>query len=276
MTTPTGRREALAACAARGVSQRAACRYLGISRRVAGYALRQPQKDRELADQLLQASQQLPRFGYRRTAVWLALSLCRVRRLWRQLGLQLPRRRPRRRRCGSDIRLPGAVQPNAVWSYDFVHDRLANGRAIRILVVLDEHTRECLALEVAHSITSQDVILVLSRLMRFYGKPQFIRSDQGAEFTAGAVMRWLRDQRVGPVFIAPGRPWQNGFVESFNGKLRDECLNREWFRDLREARLLIEQWRQFYNAERPHSALGYRTPAQARAEWHKMEQRLTA
>ena len=157
-----------------------------------------------------------------------------------------------------------------------MHDRLANGRAIRILVVLDEHTRECLALEVARSITSQDVILVLSRLMRFYGKPQFIRSDQGAEFTAGAVMRWLRDQRVGPVFIAPGRPWQNGFVESFNGKLRDECLNREWFRDLREARLLLEQWRQFYNDERPHSALRYRTPAQARAEWHRMEQRLTA
>jgi putative transposase len=276
MSTPTGRRKALAACTERGVSQRAACRYLGLSRRIAGYGLRQPEKDRVLAEQLLQASQQMPRFGYRRTAVWLAVSLCRVCRLWRQLGLQLPRRRPRRRRCGTDIRLPGAVQPNAVWSYDFVHDRLANGRAIRILVVLDEHTRECLALEVARSITSQDVILVLSRLMRLYGKPEFIRSDQGAEFTAGAVMRWLRDQRVGPVFIAPGRPWQNGFVESFNGKLRDECLNREWFRDLREARLLIEQWRQFYNAERPHSALGYRTPAQARAEWHKMEQRLTA
>lgn len=276
MSTPAGRRQALEAVSSRGVSERAVCRHLGFSRRVTGYELKQPVKDQALGDRLIESSQRLPRFGYRRTALWLEVSLCRVRRLWKRLGLQLPRRRPRRRRCGTDIRLPGAVQPNGVWSYDFVHDRLASGHAIRLLVVLDEHTRECLAIEVARSLTSQDVILVLSRLMRLYGKPQFIRSDQGAEFTAGAVMRWLRDQRVGPVFVAPGRPWQNGFVESFNGKLRDECLNREWFRDLREARVLIEQWRQFYNAERPHSALGYRTPATVRAEWHKMEQRLTA
>jgi len=120
------------------------------------------------------------------------------------------------------------------------------------------------------------VILVLSRLMRLYRKPAFIRSDQGTEFAAGAVMRWLRDQSVGPAFIPPGRPWHNGFVESFNGKLRDECLNREWFRDLREARMLIEQWREFYNHRRPHSSLGNRTPVQARHETLKMEPRLTA
>jgi len=145
-----------------------------------------------------------------------------------------------------------------------------------MLCVLDEHTHECLAIEVARSITSQDVILVLSRLMRLYRKPAFIRSDQGTEFAAGAVMRWLRDQSVGPAFIPPGRPWHNGFVESFNGKLRDECLNREWFRDLREARMLIEQWREFYNHRRPHSSLGNRTPVQARHETLKMEPRLTA
>ena len=163
------------------------------------------------------------------------------------------------------MRVLGATHTNSVWTYDFVHDRLATQRTIRLLCVLDEHTRECLAIEVARSLTSRDVVLTLARLMRLYGKPQFIRSDQGAEFTAGAVMRWLRDQQIGPHFIPPGKPWHNGFVESFNGKLRDECLNREWFRDLREARTMIETWRQFYNNERPHSALGYRPPAQVAA-----------
>jgi transposase InsO family protein len=217
MSTPAGRRQALEQVTSRGVSARAACRYLRLSRRVTSYALRQPSKDRALGERVLATTQQFPRFGYRRTAVWLDLGLCRTRRLWRQLGLQLPRRRPRRRRCGTDIRVPGAPRPNSVWSYDFVHDRLADGRMIRLLCVLDEHTRECLAIEVARSLTSQDVILVLSRLMRQYGKPEHLRSDQGAEFTAGAVMRWLRDQQIGAAFIAPGRPWQNGFVESFNG-----------------------------------------------------------
>lgn len=276
MSTPLGRRQALEALSSRGMSERAACRHLGLSRRVTGYELKQPVKDKRLGERLIESSQELPRFGYRRTALWLDESLCRVKRLWKQLGLKLPRRRPRRRRCGSDMRLPGATHPNSVWCYDFVHDRFADGRAFRMLCVLDEHTRECLAIEVARSITSQDVILVLSRLMRLYSKPAFIRSDQGTEFTAGAVMRWLRDQRVGPAFIPPGRPWHNGFVESFNGKLRDECLNREWFRDLREARLLIEQWREFHNHRRPHSSLGNRTPVQARQEALRMESRLTA
>lgn len=115
--------------------------------------------------------------------------------------------------------------------------------------------------------SSVTVINTLARLMRLHGKPAFIRSDQGAEFTAELVMRWLRDQNVGPVFIAAGKPWQNGFVESFNGKLRDECLSPEWFRDLREARVLIERWREFYNHRRPHSALGNRTPAAVRRDW---------
>jgi transposase InsO family protein len=161
---------------------------------------------------------------------------------------------------------PGEPRPNSVWTYDFVHDRLADKTNLKLLCVLDEHTRECLAIEVARSMSSMTVIQTLARLMRLHGKPTFIRSDQGAEFTAGAVMRWLRDQNVGPVFIAPGKPWQNGYVESFNGKLRDECLSREWFRDLREARVLIERWRLFYNERRAHSALGYRTPAAARKQ----------
>jgi putative transposase len=156
--------------------------------------------------------------------------------------------------------------PNTVWSYDFVHDRTANNRTLKLLCVVDEYTRECLAIEVARSIRSQDVILTLSRLMRLYGKPSYIRSDNGAEFTAAAVMCWLRDQHVGSAFIQPGSPWQNGTVESFNGKLRDECLNREWFTSAQEARVVIEQWRTFYNHRRPHSSLGYRPPATIRKE----------
>ncbi len=198
---------------------------------MACYRLQQPQKDRPYADRLIATSQQFPRFGYRRMAVWLSLSEKRVRRLWSQLGLQLPRRCSRKRRLGTDIRLPGAPRPNSVWTYDFVHDRLADKTNLKLLCVLDEYTRECLAIEVARSMSSMTVIQTLARLMRLHGKPSFIRSDQGAEFTAGAVMRWLRDQNVGPMF----KPWQNGFVESFNGKLRDECLSREWFRDLRES-----------------------------------------
>jgi putative transposase len=267
MTSPIGRRRLLKLGQGRGLSARAACRLLGLSRTVACYQLQQPEKDRPHAQRLIATSQQFPRFGYRRMAVWLSLSEKRVRRLWSQLKLQLPRRRGRKRRLGTDVRLPGAPRPNSVWTYDFVHDRLADKTALKLLCVLDEHTRECLAIEVARSMSSIHVIQTLARLMRLHGKPSFIRSDQGAEFTAGAVMRWLRDQNVGPMFIAPGKPWQNGYVESFNGKLRDECLSREWFRDLREARVLIERWRQFYNERRPHSALGYRTPAAARKQW---------
>lgn len=276
MRSPMGRRAALEQITRRGVSQRAACRYLGVSRRVADYPLRQPAKDRALGEQLMATAQTYPRFGYRRSAAWLDQGLSRVRRLWRQLGLNLPRRRPRRRRCGTDIRLPGAPRANSVWSYDFVHDRLANQRAFRLLCVVDEYTRECLAIEVARSLTSRDVILTLGRLMRLHGKPQFIRSDNGAEFTAAAVMRWLRGQQVGPAFIPPGKPWHNGFVESFNGKLRDECLDREWFRDLREAKVLIETWRQFYNHRRPHSALGYKAPSVYAAQSRMIESQLTA
>lgn len=279
MTTPSGRRAALSALTCRGISQRKACRYLGLSRRVACYAPVQPAKDRALGERLMATSMELPRFGYRRAAAWLGLGDSRVRRVWRHLGLNIPRRRPRRRRCGSDIRLPGAVRPNAVWSYDFVHDQLVDGRVLKLLCVIDEYTRECLAIEVGASLRSQDVILTLSRLMRLHGKPAHIRSDNGAEFTAGAVMRWLRDQAIGPSFIAPGRPWQNGFVESFNGKLRDELLNREWFRTRAEAKVLIERWRQFYNERRPHSAHGYRPPATVRREWSEantIEAKLTA
>jgi len=160
-----------------------------------------------------------------------------------------------------------------------VHDQFVDGRVLKMLCVLDEHTRECLAIVPASWLRSQDVILTLSRLLRVYGKPEHVRSDNGAEFTARSVMRWLRDEAIGPAFIAPGKPWQNGFFESFNGKLRDQLLNREWFRTQAEARQLIEHWRQFYNERRPHSALGCPLPAAVRREWinaNNITPRLTA
>ncbi|BEV15766.1 IS3 family transposase [Herbaspirillum sp. DW155] len=242
MMTSAGRREALEVLTRRGQSQRKACRYLELSRRVAGYQLLQPEKDRSLTQQLIAASQEVPRFG-------------------------------------NDIRLPGATRPNSVWSYDFLHDQMVDGRSLKMLCVIDEYTRECLAIEVAASLRSLDVILTLSRLMRLHGKPAYVRSDNGAEFTAAKVMRWLRDASVGPAFIAPGSPWQNGFVESFNGKLRDELLNREWFRSRAEAKVLIERWRQFYNERRPHSAHNYQAPATVRRAWlesNMIDNRLTA
>jgi transposase InsO family protein len=271
MVTPAARREALEILKAKGLSERAACRIAGVSRRIASYPLRQPGKDEQLGSQLIEASSRYPRFGYRRIAVMTSQSAGRVWRLWSRLGLNLPKRRPKKRRCGSDIRIPGATEPNSVWSYDFVHDRLANGSLFKMLCVIDEHTRECLAIEVGKSLRSQDVILTLSRLMRLHGKPTYIRSDNGAEFTATAVMKWLRDQNVGPAYIKPGSPWQNGFVESFNGKLRDECLNREWFLDRKEAKVVIETWRQFYNHQRPHSSLGNQTPAAVSRQWREKQ-----
>jgi len=144
---------------------------------MARYALRQPAEAPILAERLLAASPRVPRFGYRWAAAWLGVGEARVRRLWRSLGLNIPRRRPRRRRSGNDIRLPGAVRPNAVWSYDFVHDQMIDGRSLKLLCVIDEYTRECLAIEVGASLRAQDIVLTLSRLMRLYGKPAFVRSD---------------------------------------------------------------------------------------------------
>jgi transposase InsO family protein len=261
MVTPAARRQAPEILKSKGLSERAACRFAGVSRRVTNYELKQLGKDQVPGAQLIEASSRYPRFGYRRIAVMTDTKVSRVWRLWRKLGLNLPKRRPRKRRCGNDIRIPGSTAPNGVWTYDFVHDQLVNGGPLKMLCVLDENTRECLAIELGKSLRSQDVILTLSRLMRIYGKPAFIRSDNGAEFTATAVRKWLRDQNIGLAYIKPGSPWQNGFVESFNGKLRDKCLNREWFVSRQEAKLIIEKWRHFYNNERQHSALGHRTPA---------------
>jgi transposase InsO family protein len=188
----------------------------------------------------------------------------KVERIWRREGLKVPKKQPKRRRLwlnnGSCIRLRPEYKDH-VWSYDFMIARTADGRAFRALNIIDEYTRECLAILVKRQITSQDVIDVLFELFIFRGIPEHIRSDNGPEFTAKAVRKWLERLRVKTLFIEPGSPWENGYIESFNGKLRDELLNREVFTTLMEAKILIEQWRMDYNHIRPHSSLGYRPPA---------------
>ncbi len=187
----------------------------------------------------------------------------RVERIWRREGLKVPQKQPKRRRLwlndGSCIRLRPQFKDH-VWSYDFVTDRTADGRAFRILNIIDEYTRECLTILVKRRITSQDVIDQLFQLIIFRGIPEHIRSDNGPEFTSKDVRNWLNRLDVKTLFIEPGSPWENGYIESFNGKLRDELLNREIFTTLTEASILIGQWRREYNQIRPHSSLGYRPP----------------
>ena len=160
--------------------------------------------------------------------------------------------------------MPKALAANQIWTYDFVFDEAVSGRKLKMLTLIDEYTRECLAVEVDTSITSLKVRQILERICLQRGFPKAIRSDNGSEFIGQAVNDWLQRNGISPIFIAPGKPWQNGKCESFNGKLRDECLSREWFRSLREARVVIETWRRFYNTERPHSSLGYLTPVEFR------------
>lgn len=188
----------------------------------------------------------------------------RVERIWRKEGLKVPQKQPKRGRLwlndGSCVRLRPEHKDH-VWSYDFMIVRTADGGAFRILNIIDEYTRECLAILVKRHISSQEVIDLLFELFIFRGIPEHIRSDNGPEFTAKAVRRWLNRLGVKTLFIEPGSPWENGYIESFNGKLRDELLNREVFTTLMEAKILIEQWRMDYNHIRPHSSLGYRPPS---------------
>lgn len=231
------------------------------------YKHKQPNKDQELAKRVKKLSDKYPRFGYRRIGVMLEweqgerVNIKRIYRIWKMLNLQLPKKRPRRKRPGSNPIKLQSEHTNHVWSYDFVSDRAANGQKLKILVVVDEYTRECLALEVAASIRAHHLIDTLSRLMTLHGKPRFIRSDNGPEFTAKALVKWLTENSIGPAFIEPGSPWQNAYVESFNGKFRDECLNREWFYNRKDAQVIIEKWRHHYNHERPHSSLNNQPPA---------------
>lgn len=254
-----------------GVSQRRACRILSQPRGTQRYRpILRPDED-QLTQRIISLACQYGRYGYRRIAVMvnrsgLRVSRDRVERIWRREALQVPRKqRPRGRlwlNDGSCIRLRPERQ-NHVWSYDFVTTWTHGGRPLRLLCIIDEYTREALAIRVERSIGAQVVIETLADIMLMRGVPDHIRSDNGPEFTAKALRAWLATVGARTLYIEPGSPWENGYCESFNGRLRDELLNGEIFYSLREARVVIERWRKEYNTVRPHSALGYRPPAPA-------------
>ena len=259
------RRHQVAYAVKRGLSKRRACRLLSVARSGLGYQSRLAARDAPVVDAMGELARQYPRYGYRRIQVFLArqgheMSADRAYRLWREAGLQVPRRRPRRRVASARPRPLPASAANQVWAYDFVFDRCANGQQLKCLTVVDEWTRECLAIEVSGSIRSRQVIDLLARLISVRGAPRHLRSDNGPEFVSRAILRWLHASQIDTAPIDPGKPWQNGTNESFNDKFRDECLSLEWFRSRAEAKVLIEIWRRHYNEVRPHSSLGQLTP----------------
>ena len=259
------RRAEVAYVRSRGVSIRRACALLRVARSAIGYESKIEQRDAPIVAAMRELSAQYPRFGYRRILVYLerrgiAMSADRAHRIWRRAGLQVPRKRPRRRAATHRPRPLPSTRANHVWAYDFVFDGCANGQQLKCLTVIDEYTRECLAIDVAGSIRSGRVIDVLAKLVSMRGAPRHMRSDNGPEFVSRAVLKWLAEAQIETALIDPGKPWQNGANESFNGKFRDECLGMEWFKNRIDAKILIENWRQEFNSERPHSSLGNRTP----------------
>ena len=251
------------------LSERRACRTLQQPRMTQRYEPKQPDKDKPLIAAMKRLAGKHKRYGYRfitaklRQEGW-QVNHKRVQRIWRKEGLQVPYRRKRKKSHGSSANacfVKRAEFINHVWTYDFVDDATEDGRKLKLLTVLDEHTRESPAIEIGRSITSKDVISVLEYLFAVRGTPWFIRSDNGPEFIADAIKRWLEDKKVGTLYIEPGSPWENGYIESFHSRLRDELLNREQFFSVKEAKVLVENWRLEYNHERPHSSLEYKTPA---------------
>ena len=252
------------------ISERRVCRVLDQPRSTQRYLVYTRNDEKPLVQRMLTLVRRHPRYGYRR--IWALLrgdgfrvNVKRVYRLWRKEGLKVPRKQHKRRRLGHSGN--GCVRHRAehinhVWCYDFVSDQTVDGRTLKFLTLEDEYTRECLAIEVERSITSREVIQTLRYVFEVRGAPQHIRSDNGPEFIAKALQQWLSECHVQTLYIEPGAPWQNGFNESFNGKLRDELLNGELFTGLQEAKVVTEDYRLEYNHRRPHSSLGYRTPAE--------------
>ena len=251
------------------VSERRVCRALNQPRSTQRYRPKIRASEERLVEQMIDLATKYGRYGYRRITALLQrdgweVNHKRVERLWRREGLKVPQKQPKRKRLwlndGSCIRLRPLFKDH-VWSYDFVATRTEEGLSLRILTLIDEYTKECLILKAARRLRSQDVLEQRGYLFIYRGLPGYIRSDNGPEFTAKAVRYWLERLGVQTLFIEPGSPWENGYNESFNGKLRDELLNGEIFTSLLEAQVLIENWRKEYNQFRPHSSLGYRPPA---------------
>ena len=252
-----------------GLSERRACKALSVSRSVQRYHPNKADDEDRLRKAITRLALKYGRYGYRRITALLKaegwiVNHKRVERIWREEGLKVPKKQKKRGRLylndGSCVRLRPCWQ-NHVWSYDFVADKLANGKSIRMLTVIDEYSRKCLAIKVAKRLKSDDVLETLSELFITEGMPHYIRSDNGSEFTASTLKEWLKKLKVNTAYIEPGSPWENGYNESFNGRLRDELLNGEMFYTLAEAKAIIEEWRQHYNHIRPHSSLGYKPPA---------------
>ena len=252
-----------------GYSQRRVCRALGISRSSVRYTPQPRDDESALTRSIVGLAGQYGRYGYRRVHALLQaqgwqVSHSQVMRLWRREGLKVPAKQPKRGRLwlddGSCIRLRPEYQHH-VWSWDFVFIRTDEGRAVKLMVVIDEFTRECLAIYVARRIRARDALEVFADLMERHGVPRYIRSDNGPEMIAKVLRRWLKRLGTETIYITPGSPWENGYCESFNGKLGDELLNGEIFYTLKEAQVVIESWRCHYNTIRPHSALRYRPPA---------------
>jgi putative transposase len=247
------------------LSERTACKLLDVDRSSYRYEPA-PDRNSELREELVKLARQKPRYGYRRLHAVLErrsqeVNVKRVYRLYKEEGLAVRRRKRRRlvREVASEPRLTGA---NQEWAMDFIVDSLGNGRMVRILSVVDAFTRECLALETDTSLGSGRVTRVLDQLIAERGLPAGVRSDNGPEFTSRRMLGWAEERKIRLIHIQPGRPMQNGYVESFHGRLRDECLNANWFRTLNDVRRTLEAWKQEYNWERPHSSLAYRTPGE--------------
>ena len=235
------------------------------------YQVKERDDEKQLVRRMLELAREHPRYGYRR--IWALLrndgrrvNVKRIHRLWRKVGLKVPQKQHKKRRLGLGGSANGIVRNRSehidhVWCYDFVKDQTTDSRPLKFLPIEDEFTRECLSIDVARSITAKDVIATLKELFQVRGAPKFIRSDNGPEFIARTIRKWLAESGVGTLYIAPGSPWENAYSESFNGRFRDELLNREMFTSLREARLITEDFRLEYNHRRPHSSLEYMTPA---------------
>jgi len=245
-----------------------ACRAMGLARSSYYARPRLRAKSQPLRKKIVELSEKNPRYGYRRITQLLRrkgikVNAKRVARLRRQEGLKVTRKQRRMKRLGlSTAERQRATHTRHVWSWDFVYDQTENGSSFRILTLIDEHTRQCLAAHAAWSIRAVDVITVVEAAIARYGAPEHLRSDNGPEFIAYSIQDWLGSQGIKTLYIKPGAPWENGHIESFHDKLRDECLNRELFGSLAEARVILESWRVEYNEKRPHSALGYQTPSE--------------
>ncbi len=271
MVSASVRRQQVAFVQRRGLSLRRACALLRVPRSTIGYESRLAKRDAPVLEAMHELAGQYPRYGYRRIQVFLErrgikIGVDRTHRLWRLARLQVPRKRPRRRVATNRPRPLAPEQAQQVWAYDFVFDGCGNGQQLKCLTVVDEYTRECLAIDVKGSIRSRQVIEVLSRLVSAHGAPRYLRSDNGPEFVSRAVLQWLTTASIDTAYIDPGKPWQNGSNESFNGKFRDECLSLEWFPDRINAKITIEDWRKHYNEVRPHSSLGNKTPLEFKQE----------